>query len=194
MTAALKIPDPMSLTEFLAWEAPDAARWQLVDGTPCAVAPASPIHAAVQNELGRLLGNHLAARGGPCRVYSTPGVLPGRKAHNNFRIPDIGVSSTLLIPGEPAIPDPVLLVEILSPTNQLETWTNVWAYTTIPTVLEVLVVRTAAIGAQLLRRNADGTWPEIPLSVDDGDLVLNSIEFRVRLADLYAGTWLAAGA
>ena len=29
---------------------------------------------------------------------------------------------------------PVLMVEILSPTNKTETWTNVWAYTTIPTV------------------------------------------------------------
>ena len=35
---------------------------------------------------------------------------------------------------------PVLMVEILSPTNKTETWTNVWAYTTIPTVTDLASV------------------------------------------------------
>jgi hypothetical protein len=33
---------------------------------------------------------------------------------------------------ESALTDPVLLIEILSPSNQAETWANVWAYATIP--------------------------------------------------------------
>jgi hypothetical protein len=32
------------------------------------------------------------------------------------------------------VADPVRLAEILSPGNEAETWRNVWAYTTIPTV------------------------------------------------------------
>ena len=61
--------------------------------------------------------------------------------------------------------DPVLLIEILSPGNQAETWVNVWAYTTIPSVREIVVFRTTAVGALMLRRNADGNWPDRPTEV-----------------------------
>ena len=107
-----------------------------------------------------------------------------------MRIPDLGVTCSPLVPGEPALPNPILLIEVLSPGNSRETWTNVWAYTTIPTVQEVLVVRSDVIGAQLLRRNPDGAWPAVPSPIDSGALVLQSISFNVDLKSLYAGTWL----
>ena len=68
---------------------------------------------------------------------------------------------------------------------------NVWAYTSIPSVREILVIRSTAIGAELLRRNADGSWPEQPTTIEDGDLELDSIGFRVSLAALYRTTRLA---
>ena len=45
---------------------------------------------------------------------------------------------------ESALADPVLLIEILSPSYQAETWANVWAYATIPSVQEILVLKTAS--------------------------------------------------
>jgi Uma2 family endonuclease len=191
MDAALQLPDPMTLEEFLVWDAPEGAFWQLVDGEPCAMAPASPAHGVIQGEVGSLLRNHLTEAGGRCRMVVNPGVKLGVRSDRNYRIPDLAVTCTPLIPGEPMLTDPVVLVEILSPSNQAETWTNVWATTTIPSVQEILVVRTAAIGAQLLRRNPDGTWPDLPQGIEDGDVALDSIGFRAPLAALYAGTWLA---
>ena len=47
------------------------------------------------------------------------------------------------------------------------------------------------IGAELLRRNADGTWPDRPLSLEDGELTLESLSFTVPLQDLYRTTRLA---
>ena len=190
MVAALKIPDPMTLAEFLAWDAPDDGHWQLVDGEPRAMAPASPVHAAIQNELGSLLRNHLLATGGKCRTLANPGVLPRVRSDSNFRIPDLAVTCAPLARGESTISDPILLIEILSPSNQAETWANVWAYTTIPSVREIVVIRTATIGAQILRRGADNTWPEVPIGIEDGDLILESIDFRAPVISLYAGTWL----
>jgi hypothetical protein len=73
----------------------------------------------------------------------------------------------------------------------METWTNVWAYTNIPSAQEILVIRTASIGVQLLRRAPDGSWPEVPLAIDAGEQDLRSIDFQVPIAALYAGTWLA---
>jgi len=88
---------------------------------------------------------------------------------------------------------PVLVAEILSPSNQAETWYNVWAYTSIPTVQEILVLHGTSIGADLLRRAADGTWPSVPTAVTSGDLVLDGIGFRAPLASIYRTTRLRAG-
>jgi Putative restriction endonuclease len=58
MSTANQLPDPMTVAEFLAWTPPDAIdRWELIDGTPRAMAPATPRHGAIQNEIGRLIGN-----------------------------------------------------------------------------------------------------------------------------------------
>ena len=194
MSAALQVPAPMTLDEFLASDAPPGARWQLVDGVPVAMAPASPVHASIQNELGRLIGNDLAAQGAGCRAYGNPGVRLTTGSNRDFRVPGIGVSCSPLVPGEPVIPDPVLLIEILSPSNPRETWSNVWAYTAIPSVQEILVIRADTIEAQLLRCQPGGSWPLVPESIETVDLSLSSIGFRVALDALYVGTWFAAEA
>jgi hypothetical protein len=60
-------------------------------------------------------------------------------------------------------------VEIFSPSNQAET------------------------RAELLRRNSDGTWPEMSATTGaDGELGLASINFSVPLAASYRTTRLAA--
>jgi Uma2 family endonuclease len=61
MSAANQLPPAMSVTEFLAWSPPDGDRWELVDGTPRAMAPSSPRHGAIQAEAARQIGNRLAA-------------------------------------------------------------------------------------------------------------------------------------
>ena len=191
MTAALKIPVRMTVAEFLAWNQPEGQIWQLVDGEPQAMAPANRTHGAIQGELGGLVRDHLRDRGSPCSLVVTPGVIPHVQSDTNIRVPDLAVTCSGYETEETALTDPVLLVEILSPSNQAETWANVWAYTTIPSVQEILVVKTAAIGAELLRRNADGTWPKQPLSIASGDVILESIGFQVALTALYRTTRLA---
>ena len=60
------------------------------------------------------------------------------------------------------LPDPVVLIEILSPSNEPKTRANIWAYTTIPTVAEIVVLRSTSVAAEVLRRQPDGEWPEQP--------------------------------
>jgi Uma2 family endonuclease len=193
MSEAFKIPPVMDVAEFLDWDAPEPDLWQLVDGEPRAMAPASLTHNGISMELGRLIGNHLVARGGPCRIIAVPGVIPRVRSDRNFRIPDLGVTCSPQPLDGYDLPDPVLLIEILSPSNQTETWNNVWTYTTIPSVQEILVLRTSSIRADLLRRRPDGTWPEVPETIAGGTLALESIGFQVELTALYRGTRLAVG-
>ena len=189
MVAIAKIPVRMTVDEFLDWDSGDGLVWQLVDGEPQAMAPAKTTHAALQNELGRLIGNHFVANGSPCSALSAPGVIPRVRGRSNVRVPDIAVRCSEP-QAEPAITDPVLIVEILSPSNQTETWSNVWTYITIPSLREVLMPYSLSIGAEILSRRPDGTWPQEPETILDGDLVLESIGFRVPLADIYRTTHL----
>jgi Uma2 family endonuclease len=193
MVAVRKAPDFMTVSEFLAWDAPSGPAWQLIDGVPEAMAPASGTHAVIQSEVVALLRNHLIEHRPECRVLSNPGVVPRLETEHNFRIPDIGVTCVPVPRGVVEIAEPVLLIEILSPGNPMQTWKNVWAYPTIPSVLEILVIRTASIGVQLLRRAPDGAWPEVPLAIEAGEVELESIGFRIPVAALYTGTWLAEG-
>jgi Uma2 family endonuclease len=182
----------MTVAEFLAWNPPSTQLWQLVDGEPQAMAPANRTHGAIQSELGSLIRNHLVERSSPCSIVTTPGVVPRVQSETNLRIPDLAVICSGYDTEESALADPLLLIEILSPSNQAETWTNVWAYATIPSVQEILVVKTASIGAELLRRNQDGSWPNHPLSITTGDLTLESIAFHIPLAAAYRTTRLVA--
>jgi len=195
MSAVLKRPPSrMTVAEFREWDSGDVEglRRQLIDGEPVAMAPASQNHSMIQGELARLLGNHLLERGSHGRVAAEPGIIPRVRSAENWRIPDLGV--TCVPPTETAeVPDPVLLVEILSPNNHSQTRANVWAYTTMPSVQEILVVHSTRIEAELLRRGADGTWPPQPLVIADGDaLTLDSIGLGLPLRAVYRTTSLLA--
>jgi Uma2 family endonuclease len=184
MSAANQLPDPMTVAEFLAWTPPDAIdRWELIDGTPRPMAPATPRHGAIQNEIGRLIGNHLAEQRPGCRVITEPGIQPKVRGKSNVRVPDLAVTCSRLEPDDKLLRDPVVVIEILSPSNRADTWANVWSYVTIPSVREILVIYTAEVRVDLLRREADGS-PDDPLTLTD-TMSLESIGFTAPVAASY---------
>jgi Uma2 family endonuclease len=187
MSAANQFPVTMTVTEFLAWDPPDGGdRWELVDGVARAMAPAAPSHGFIQAETARLLGNHLAERRPQCRVATEPGLQPKIRGKSNVRVPDLAVTCANLEPRDPLLREPLVVVEILSPSNKAETWQNVWSYVTIPSVREILVVYTAEVRIDLLRRGPDGAWPDDPLTLMLGDTVaLESIDFTAPTAAFY---------
>ncbi|MGA9866794.1 MAG: Uma2 family endonuclease [Acetobacteraceae bacterium] len=155
------------------------------------MAPASQPHGAIQGELAGLLRSHLIDRDSPCRMVIAPGVMPRVRAAANFRIPDLGVTCSADKTGH-AMPDPVLLIEIMWPSNEAETRDNIWSYTTIPSVREILIVHSTRVEAELLRRREDGNWPETPEVIGpSGALELASVGFSSPLAALYRTTALA---
>lgn len=184
---------PMTVAEFLDWDPSDrtGALWQLRDGVPEMMAPASDAHGSILGELHALIRNHLLARNSSCRSVITPGIVPRVRSDRNALIPDIGITCTPAQGGR-TLPNPVALIEILSPSNEDETWANVWAYTTIPSVGEILIVRSTEVAAEILRRNADGSWPESPTALGREDrLELRAIEFSAPLKDAYRTSGLA---
>jgi Uma2 family endonuclease len=190
MVAAAKVPIRMSAEEFLNWDSGDGLKYELVDGEPRAMAPANRTHGILQGRLATLINNHLDRDKRSCSLVVEPGVVPRLMSDHNVRVPDLAVTCSGYQTEEAVLSEPVLLVEILSPSNQSKTWSNVWAYTSIPSAQEILVLRSDRIAAELLRRSPEGAWPERPTAISDGDLVLQSIGLRAVLAELYARTRL----
>ena len=95
MGPGLKLPSRyMTVAEFLDWDSGDrsGALWQLRDGEPEMMAPASDVHGTIQARLVHLLTGHLDTRTSRCRVVVAPGVIPRVRSTENCLVPDIGVT------------------------------------------------------------------------------------------------------
>ena len=199
MSLAHKFPDGPAIIDRLTTVAEylllPGERNELVDGAVTSMAPCTPVHGRLQARLAMLIGQHLEKNGGPCWVATEPGVQPRVQANVNVRIPNLGVSCTPETSEDRFLRDPVLLVEILSPSNGKDTSNNMLAYATIPSVVEVLVVDSTQRAVQHLYRDADGNWPYAATSVGEAETItLSSIGLSLTMAEIYAGTSLAASA
>jgi Uma2 family endonuclease len=194
MSNALRqLPRSMTVAQFLDWPGDGSGRtFQLVDGELRAMSPGSATHATIQANLARVIGNVLVASGIGCRITTEPGVITRIRPDINMRVPDLGVTRTADAPGQQALPDPIALIEVLSPGIAADTWDNVWAYTTIPSVREIVVVHSTRMLADVLRRGTDGHWPAEPEEIGaDDTLRLESIAVAFPLREAYAQTHLA---
>jgi Uma2 family endonuclease len=187
---ALRKPIGMTVADFQAWQPEEhpERRWQLFDGEPVCMAPASENHGRIQGEAAFLLTAHLRERQPGCDVVVAPGVVPRLRSNSNHRIPDLGVTCSPPSGGQ-VVSDPVLLIEILSPSIAALTRENFWAYATVPSVAEILLLGSVRVEAELLRRGRDASWPEAPLFLGaEDDLELASIGFRGPLRAFYRTT------
>jgi Uma2 family endonuclease len=185
MSEASQLPTSMTVAEFLVWN--DPGYRELVDGTPRARDVATPRQAEIHAEAAQLIGNRVAELPGqPRHVACAPGIQPKVRADWNVRVPDLAVTFAAPDADDALLRDPFVLIEILSPSNRSDTWADVWSYTTIPSVREILVLYSEEIRADLLRREEDGTWPDNPLALTSGDdVTLESIGFSAPLAAFY---------
>jgi Uma2 family endonuclease len=193
MANTLRKPLPsMTVADFLAWPGDGTGRKvQLVDGEVRAMSPGSATHGTIQANLAYELRRCLRELKSQCRVVSEPGILTRVRSSLNVRVPDLGVTCTPDAPGQQALPDPVVLIEILSPGNTSDTWDNVWSYCTIPSVREIAIVHSTRVLVELLRRGPDGHWPEEPEEVEPGGMLrFESIGFACPLSEVYAQTHL----
>jgi len=180
MSAATQ-PFLMTTEEFLAWDAPDGSdRWELIDGVPVAMAPSRARHGGIAAETTRLIGNHLADHP-RCRTFVEAGVKPDGY---NFRIPDLSVSCETVETDDLLLREPLILVEILSPSNIGDTRNAVVRYMTIASVQEILVLHSTEMKAELLRRAPEDPWPLLTV-MPGGTVTLESIGFTAPLAAFY---------
>lgn len=189
------LPPMMTTADFLDWPGDGlGTRFELVDGVLRAMAPASGTHGTIQANLSGLLWQHLRDTRSMYRVVANPGIQPRIRAEWNFRIPDLGVTCKPIRHGEAMTPDPILLIEVLSPGNTSDTYENVRAYATLPSVREIAIVHSTRMRIELLVRDAAGDWPADPTVHDGPTITLACIGAELPFAEIYAGTHLTAPA
>ncbi|MFM9939477.1 MAG: Uma2 family endonuclease [Hyphomicrobiaceae bacterium] len=188
---APKLPPLMTVEEFLAWDGGGhVGKQELVDGVVRSMAPASATHAIIQGNLVYSIGAHLRAHGSRCRVAPEAPIRPAiGNLSRNSRAPDVAVTCAPPSTSK-TFDEPVLIIEVLSPSNIEDTWESIRALAPLPTLTEIVVVASESVAIEIYRKDAKGTWGPEPEVLTEGTLHLASIGLDLPVAEVYRGTHL----
>jgi Uma2 family endonuclease len=171
----------MTVAEFLAWDDGTDTRYELIDGVPVAMAPASPAHAFLAGNVAGLLYARLRS---PCRTALEAGIARPESAGNSFLVADLAITCSPQPREAQWIIDPVVIVEVLSPsTVGQDRSAKLDTYMSILSVREILLVSSEERRAVLHRRVADG-WL-LQHYIGDAAIPLESVGVDLPLAELY---------
>lgn len=179
---------PMTVDEFARWDDGSDTRYELVEGTPVAMAPPMPGHGVLAVALGAELRAALRSRR-PCIVQAEAGIARPERDDTCY-IADLAVSCDPPQPGDRLIRDPILIIEILSPgTSVFDRQTKVPDYRRIPSVQEILLIDSESVFAEILRRSGEQWITEI-VRGPDAMLSLASVPLTIPMAELYTGLFV----
>jgi Uma2 family endonuclease len=172
-----------TVEEFLEWDDGTDRRHELVDGRIVAMAPPSEAHATIVSNLTIRIGNQLRP---PCRVLSEFGVRLAERADSFYQF-DLAVTCAPADASRRYVADPVLIVEVLSPSTQLhDRGRKLDDYRQLPSVKEILLVASEQRRVQHWRR--DGPRWIVEDLIGDADLRLTAVADPIPLAAIYEGS------
>jgi Uma2 family endonuclease len=176
----------MTVAEFLTWESGDDLRYQLIHGRVVAMAPTTRIHQVLTGNLARIVGTALRNRKRECLLLLEAGLASGRD--DTAYIADMAVScSPIATRDERLSADPILIIEILSPsTEEFDRTTKLFDYRSIPSVQEIVLVSQNRVFCEIHRRVEAG-WMTDLLSGPDARLEIRSIQAEIPLGEIYEG-------
>jgi Uma2 family endonuclease len=183
--AALEEDWPRTVAEFETWHARQRERWEFVDGRPRLMAPASMTHTIIKANVFRALDRALAKRG--CTV-----LIDGAQILTDeiCAIPDVVVTCAPIDLSTPAVAEPTIIVEVMSPSSEADETLRKWfSYRKIPSLKHCLVLAQDRCLVQIHTRAGD-LWRE--RFVSEGPVELEDPPLHIEIADLYAATDLAA--
>ncbi len=176
-----------TLDEYFALEHVGHARYEYWDGDIICMSGGSLAHGQISGNVFFRLREKLG--GGKCRAFTselpvkTPTLLP-------YRYPDVtlvcGNPTVDNMRGIDALTNPVLIVEVLSPTtadrDREEKFT---AYQAIATFSEYLLIAQDVPHVTHYLRQADGKWTREDVTDLNANLLLESIGCTVALREIY---------
>jgi Uma2 family endonuclease len=170
--------------EFLAWaEAQPRGRFERVDGEVVAMAPERWVHARLKARIWRALDREIAQAGLPCEA--APDGMTVQIDDDTDYEPDALINCGSPLPDDAiAAPNPVVIVEVLSPrTTSVDTGAKLADYFRLPSVQHYLLVRPSRREVVHHRRTADGILTRI---IHEGVIDLDPPGIRLALDEIYA--------
>ena len=175
----------MTAAEFLAWDAGQTIKHEFVGGDVFAMAGGEDRNATAAGNLYIALRQHL--RGSPCRVYGSDVKLRVDTA-DSFFYPDLMVTCSAADAADRLIKrEPVLVVEVLSPsTAAYDRGDKFASYRQLPSLAEYLLVDVDSRRCDLFRkRSDDGLWVLHPSAPGEG-VQLASVDLAISAEALWA--------
>lgn len=181
----------MSAEDFLPWESTEPVKHEFVRGEVFAMAGAEERHVTTAGNVFVALRTHL--RGTPCRTFIADMKLRVEAA-DAFFYPDVMVTCSATDTDPLVKREPVLVVEVLSPsTAAFDRGDKFAAYRTLASLREVLLADPATRRCDLYRKGDDGLWVLHP-SAPDEPVVLASVGLTLAPEVLWADVEPSAAA
>jgi Uma2 family endonuclease len=177
---------PMTVEDFLKWEAQQPLRYEFDGFQPIAMAGGTAAHAAIQRNLAIAVGGRL--RDKPCQYYGSDLKI---ETVETIRYPDGFVVCSPFVPGATLISDPVVIFEVLSEDSaQRDLVTKNQEYADVPSVRRYIVLAQDEMSGTMFERI--GTDWVGHLLHAGSILRMPEIDIEVPLAELYEGIDLSA--
>jgi Uma2 family endonuclease len=130
-------PDwPKTLEEFRVWHERQPDVWEFIDGVPKLMAPGSMAHTLIKSNTHAALAQ--AVQGTGCRALVDGAIV---EVGGSSLIPDVVGTRSPLDFGTPRVSDPIIVVEVLSPSNEKDDVGRKLAlYLRIPSLRHYLVI------------------------------------------------------
>lgn len=172
---------PMNGAEFLAWEAMQELKWEFDGEQPVAMVGVTDAHGAIQLNLMIALGTRLRGTRGYPR-----GPEIKVKAGASYRYPDAFVSCMPVAPTSIMAAEPVVILEILSPsTADTDRTVKLAEYLGLSSVQRYVMLEQGRAFATVVSRTDTG-WA-LALAGPDGTLAMPEIGVEVPMVELYDG-------
>jgi Uma2 family endonuclease len=174
----------LSSEDYLAWEASQTQRHELIRGEVFAMAGAEDRHVTVSGNFYMALRQHLA--GSPCRTFMVD-MKVEVAASQSFFYPDVLVTCSEADRASPLVKrEPLLLVEVLSPsTAGFDRGGKFAHYRQLPSLKEYVLVDLDSRRTDVYRPGEGGLWVLHPFEPEHA-LELASVGLMISPEVLWA--------
>src|SRR3954452_1075101 len=155
----------MTLNEFLAWERDQPERYEYDRGVVTMMTGGSLDHSTIVSNLWTALRDQLRAKG--CRAFRGDAKV---MTNNSLRYPDLSVTCSPVRGDDDVVPDPVVVVEVLSDSTEREDrGRKKFDYFATPSIMQYAIVEQDERRIELYTR-ADTKWTD---EIIQGEGMLN---------------------
>ncbi|MDQ3131771.1 MAG: Uma2 family endonuclease [Acidobacteriota bacterium] len=177
-----KLKTKLDIEEYFEGELLSETRHEFIYGEVFAMAGASDSHGVI---VGNIFGNiwtHL--KNSRCQPFAENMKL--KADAQTFYYPDVIVACDEPPKSAYYREEPVLLVEVLSPTTErTDRKEKLAVYKNIASLREYLIVSQEKISVEVHRKLADETWQTEIYDETDAEIMLDSIDFNLPLDEIY---------